>query len=109
MSTPNTTPTLSEAAFPTGQPPNARRTAVKKTLFGATVLALAVLVLGYAIRVVFFQHSVVATGYLQPESVTQLNFGTSGRVAEIYVLPGDVVHAGQVLGKQDVSALQAQL
>ena len=82
---------------------------MKRTIFVAVIVVLAVGALGYTIRRVFFNQSVVTTGYLQPEAVTQLNFATTAPITEITVQVGDVVRAGDVLAKQDTSALEATL
>ena len=73
---------------------------MKRTIFVAVIVVLAVGALGYTIRRVFFNQSVVTTGYLQPEAVTQLNFATTAPITEITVQVGDVVRGGDVLAKQ---------
>lgn len=45
--------------------------------------------------------SAVGTGILQPANQVQLGFGTSGKVATIYVKAGDQVKQGQLLAQLD--------
>lgn len=82
---------------------------MKRTLFVAVILCLAVLAAGATVRRVFFNDDVVATGYLQPTETTELNFASASPVTEVLVGVGDVVRAGQVLAKQDTTALEAEL
>ncbi len=52
---------------------------------------------------------VSATGTVVPASQVQLDFGTSGRIAEIDVTAGQSVHAGQLIAKLDDSEQRASL
>lgn len=52
---------------------------------------------------------VSATGTVVPASQVQLDFATSGRVAEIDVTAGQTVHAGQLIAKLDDSEQRASL
>ena len=49
------------------------------------------------------------TGTIMPAEETNLGFGTSGQVSEIYVKIGDQVEAGQVLAQVDDTDAQIQL
>jgi multidrug efflux pump subunit AcrA (membrane-fusion protein) len=82
---------------------------MKRTILVVAIVALALLTSGFTIRRVFFDNSAVATGYLQPASVAQLNFAATGAITAIHVHAGDTVKAGQVLASQDTKAIEAQL
>jgi len=75
----------------------------------SVVVVVAALVLGFTVNAVFFASSVQAAGFVQPESSVQLNFPVAGPITEIDVRPGDVVHTGQVLAKEDDRPVQAKL
>lgn len=47
---------------------------------------------------------VSASGTVQPAKIVALGFGGQGRIAEVNVVPGDVVKLGQVLAALDASA-----
>lgn len=53
--------------------------------------------------------SVSVSGSVASSSVSELNFGTSGTVTAVKVVPGDTVTAGEVLATIDDSSLQVQL
>ncbi len=82
---------------------------IRTVLFVAGVLITAGAVLDFTGTAVLSNHSRTATGYLEPETVAHLNFGAQAAVTEVDVMPGDRVHAGEVLARQDVTALQAKL
>ncbi len=82
---------------------------MKRTIAVVLIVALAAVGAVFAVRQVFFDDQVVATGYLQPVSASDLNFGASAPVTDVLVRDGEVVHEGQVLARQDTSALEAQL
>lgn len=84
-------------------------TRVRKSLFVIGVLLAAGALLAFAVNATLLSHSVTTTGYLEPETVAQLNFGAQAPIVELDVRPGDQVHRGQVLARQDTTALQAKL
>lgn len=54
-------------------------------------------------------NTINATGTIEPVKSVNLGFKNSGIIKAIYVKPGDVVKAGQVLASQDTTDLEAQL
>jgi multidrug resistance efflux pump len=82
---------------------------MRKTLVVMAVLVLSVGVAVFAVQRFFFDSTVVATGYLQPVSVTELNFAVNAPITEVLVRQDQIVLKGQVLARQDTSALEAQL
>ncbi|KYH30801.1 efflux RND transporter periplasmic adaptor subunit [Neomoorella mulderi] len=54
-------------------------------------------------------NTVNAAGTIEPVKSVNLGFKNSGIIKAIYVKPGDVVKAGQVLASQDTADLEAQL
>jgi multidrug efflux pump subunit AcrA (membrane-fusion protein) len=82
---------------------------MKRTIAVVVITVVALVGAVFAVRTVFFDNEIVATGYLQPVAVAQLNFGASAPVTELLVDEDERVHAGQVLARQDTSALEAQL
>lgn len=54
-------------------------------------------------------NTVNATGTIEPVKSVNLGFKNSGIIKAIYVKPGEVVKAGQVLASQDTTDLEVQL
>jgi HlyD family secretion protein len=53
--------------------------------------------------------TVSVTGSVIPDQSVSLTFDLQGKIAEVNVQAGDIVHAGDILAKLDASSVQAQL
>src|SRR4029077_18969328 len=72
----------------------------------------AVILIGTAtltMRGVAADQSSIFPGVLQPTQALDLNFTRAGTVAKVYVTPGEMVHAGQLLATLQPGPLGQQL
>lgn len=86
---------------PSGLPGSPRR--------GGAGATLAVPVEGVRVQRRTIEQQAVYYGVLEPRATVQLAVRTSGRVARVWVQPGDRVRAGQELLRLETSDLEAQL
>jgi multidrug efflux pump subunit AcrA (membrane-fusion protein) len=74
----------------------------------AAAAVVAILILTFAVTSLF-SGPVEASGQLQPAEVAELNFVTTNEVTSLAAQPGQQVRAGQMLARQDSSALSSKL